>query len=48
LQKSKNVIPEVLNRESSSFLPVQALQTGKIKDFWIPAFAGMTKNSLYY
>jgi len=33
LQKSKNVIPEVLNRESSSF---------KINDFWIPAFAGMT------
>jgi ribonuclease HII len=35
LQKSKNVIPEVLNRESSSF---------KINDFWIPAFAGMTQS----
>jgi len=51
LQKSKNVIPEVLNRESSSFKindprlrPPDKGSRGQASraGFWIPAFAGMT------
>jgi len=42
LQKSKNVIPEVLNRESSSFKNKDPRLRPSRAGFWIPAFAGMT------